>query len=221
LAGSSAKYPWIAELIDLLDPKAVARDLDLALLQARYCEANDCDHLKTPLMHTITISGTAANNPAHGITTIQQPGVAPVGPMLIPGAPVAVAGNPVPIDQPGQRRFPILLGSTHAFVEVGIKDIPRGTRIICDCPKSKTADDLTALTGSAKPPPGVPHNPVLTQPFGSVTPGQWQGLFKRAPKPNEEEKFYAKKIAILNANWTEENVLKFLRRLYKAMHQNR
>ena len=227
VAGATLSHPWVEDLVSVLDPNAPARKLDLELLQVRYCLANKCDHLKSPFQHTITISGTAASNHPHHITTIQQPGIEPVGAVGIPGANVPggapptpfLAGSPIPLNTPAQRRFPIVVGQTHAFVEVNIQDMDSKTRIICDCPSSTGFVDLKELTGAIPPPPSVPGppgpGPVLRGPYS--TPA-WPGLNKRPPSPTELGRFYSKAISSLNASWTEKNVVGFLKDLHKQMH---
>jgi len=227
VAGATLAHPWVEDLVNVLDPNAPARKYDLELLQVRYCVANKCDHLKTPFQHTITISGTAASNTPHSITTIQQPGVAPVGGVSIPGANVPgvtppspfLAGSAIPLNTPAQRRFPIIVGQTHAFVEVNIQDLDGKTRFICDCPSSNGFVDLKDLTGAIPAPPAVPAapgpGPVLRGPF--ATPA-WPGLNKRTPSASEMARFYSKAISQLNATWTEKNVVEFLKDLHKQMH---
>ena len=222
MAGVSSRYPWIGDVIGILDSNAAERDLDITLLQVRHCKASSCDHLKTPFAHSVTISGTAASNPSHSISTIQQPGIAPIAGVGIPGTGgIGLAGTPIDISKPPQRRFPIVLGSTHAFVDITLADVDKTTRFICDCAKSEGPTDLKDLTGAVPPPPGVPPGPVLEHPFGSITKGEWRGVSKRKPNPGELGKFYAKKIAELNVSWTEDNVISFLHSLHDHMHKNR
>lgn len=227
LAGPTLAYPWVQNLVELLDTQAPARKYDLELLQVRYCVANKCDHLKSPFQHTITISGTAASNHPHHITTIQQPGIEPVVAVGIPGANVPggapptpfLAGSPIPLNTPAQRRFPIVVGQTHAFVEVNIQDMDGKTRIICDCQQSMGMVDLKELTGAIPPPPSAPGapgpGPVLRGPFAGSS---WPALYKRTPNTPELSRFYAKAISDLNANWTEKTVVSFLKDLHKQMH---
>jgi len=222
-AGVSPTTPFIQHLVQIVDTNAIERSLDLELLQAKYCFANNCDHLGTELhtknafKHQIHFKGTAASNPPHHITTIQQPEIAAVGPRPIGAG--AIVGAPYPLGDPASRRFPIVIGQSHAFVEVDITDIDSQTRIICDCQQSHGPVDLKVLTGAFPPPPAVPGppgpGPVLQ---GAFTLGSWPGLSRRSPSTAEKAKFCSAAISKLNGSWIEEDVVNFLKRLHKTMH---
>lgn len=210
-AGVSPTTPFIEHLVQIVDPNAPERSLDLELLQAKYCFAHNCDHLGTELYtnnafkHQIHFKGTAASNPPHHITTIQQPKIAPVGPRPIGAG--AIVGAPYPLGDPASRRFPIVIGQSHAFVEVEITDIDSQTRIICDCQKSRGPVDLKDLT-----PPKIMAGgpgPVLSM---------VASLSKRPLNTIEETRFYSKAISDLNGSWIEKDVVNFLKRLHKTMH---
>jgi hypothetical protein len=207
---TTGSYPWIGDLNALLNKDAVKWHLDLSLLQARWCYANDCAHLGSPHTHTLKLSGNEPNNPAHHVTTIQQPGTRPV--TAVPAA-ITWTGS-------GTHTAPAQFGQSYVIAELDIGGIAKDTRIICDCRKSKPREDLVKLTGSTAPAPPVPAppNPVLLNPFNGT---DWYGLAKRAPNAAEEQTFRRAKIVNLHNNWTEDNVLNFLRALYKAMHKHR
>ena len=214
-AGLSPTTPFIEHLIHIVDPNAPERSLDLELLQVKYCFAHNCDHLQTPFKHEILITGSAASNPNHSIFTIQQPGIQPVGPVPIPGVPNLAGALHFPLNTPQERRFPIIVGQSQAFVDVEIQDMDRNTRIICDCQKSQGPVDLKDLT-PPKITVGTPGPGSVLQ--GAMASGTWPAVKKRKLNAIEETRFYSTAISNLNGSWIEKDVVNFLKRLHKTMH---
>jgi hypothetical protein len=203
---SSTEHSWIKDVVDLIDERALENLLDLELIQASHCEANKCKHLGTPFSHYIYFEGALAENTPHSVRTVQTPGLGDLG------------SQKIDLTDPKTRKFPIRLGNTHAFVDVGIGEIKGGVRIICDCENSSKLIDLKELTGASPPPPGVPKGPVFRH---QMTNRQWAGLQKRKPNAAERAKFCQANIAALHASWKEPTVVNFLADLHDAMHRYR
>jgi hypothetical protein len=220
LAGHSAHHGWVGSLAAVLDPNAAKNKMDLQLIQVSHGSANKCQRLGAPFNHAITISATAADTAAHPITTVTPPTITPANPVPMVGGPVVNAAHN--ITSPGDRKFPIVIGNSHAFVEVKIKDVDGKARVICDCPSCTSMDDLITLTGAIPLPPGppAPVGPVLSQPFNRMT-GNWPGLKKRCPNAGELERFYAAAISDLNANWHIGSFVKVMVELHATMHSHR
>ncbi len=220
LAGHSAHHGWIGSLASIVDQNAAKNKLDLQLVQVSHCQAKTCKRLGAPFDYNITISATAADTTPHAITTVRPPTITPAEPMGPP--PWPPVNSRIDITETKNRRFPIGIGNSSAFVEVDIKDVDGKARIICDCPTCGKLEDLIRLTGAVPHPPGpaAPVGPVLSQPFNRAT-GDWPGLKKRSPNDGELDRFYGSAISELHANWNSAAFVKVLRELHTAMHSHR